>query len=214
MKKFITKDGSTTYYNNEVGDHYHTKAGAKEEAFEKHAKALEINSVKNPAIFDICFGLGYSSAAALDLLKKVTIYCFENDKKILRKILLLNEDFKSFPIIKEFVRNYLEEGKTVYKKEGIKLIMVFGDVREEIKKIKEKADFVFFAPFSPEKVPDMWTAEFFSDIRNKMKTNGKLSTYAYARMVKENLKKSGFELKDGPTLNRRSPSLIAINQNV
>ena len=32
MEKYITKDGSTTFYNNEVLDHYHTKAGARQEA--------------------------------------------------------------------------------------------------------------------------------------------------------------------------------------
>ena len=214
MEKYITKDGSTTYYNTEVLDHYHTKAGAKQEAFEKHVKALEITSVKNPIIFDICFGLGYNSAATLDTIREATIYCFENDRKILEKILDLNETFKNYKIIKTFIKNYLENNQTAYEENKIKLVMVFGDARQEIKKIEEKADFVFFAPFSPEKVPDMWTEEFFSDIFLKMKNNGRLSTYSYARQVKENLKKAGFELKDGPILHRRSPSLIAIKHNI
>lgn len=214
MNKFITKDGSTTFYDEIVGDHYHTKAGAREEAFEKHAKALNVASLKHPVIFDVCFGLGYSTAAALDLTDEATVYCFENDKKILKKILSLDEDFRNFHLIKKFIKQFLKEGKTELVKNKVKLIMVFGDAREEIKKMKEKADFVFFAPFSPEKVPDMWTEKFFSNIRNKMKKNGKLSTYSYAKFVRENLINAGFELKDGPVLNRRSPSLIAINRNI
>ena len=214
MRKVITEDNSTTFYNEDVQDHYHTKAGARQEAFEKHAKALNIVSAKHPVIFDICFGLGYNSAAALDTINEATIYCFENDKKILGKILELNEDFKSFSMIKEFVKGFLEENKTTYQKDKIKLVMVFGDAREEIKKIKEKANFVFFAPFSPEKVPDMWTEEFFKNINDAMNLGGKLSTYAYARFVRENFTRAGFELKDGPILRRRSPSLTAIKHNV
>ena len=213
MRKFITKDGSTSFYSEKVKEYYHTKEGAKEEAFEKHALALNIGSVKHPVIFDICFGVGYSTAAALDVVKEATVYCFENDLEILKKVLEIDEDFKHYPMIKEFVRRYIENNQTTYEKENIKLVMVFGDAREEIKKIKEKADFVFFAPFSPAKAPDMWTKEFFEDIYKKMNVNGKLSTYSYARQVRENLKNAGFEIKDGPILKRRSPSLIATKFN-
>ena len=102
MKQVITEDNSITFYNKEVEDHYHTKSGAREEAFEKHAKALEIKD--NSVIFDICFGLGYNTAAALDLKGNLTIYCFENDKEILKKILEIDADFKSWNIIKEIGR--------------------------------------------------------------------------------------------------------------
>ena len=212
MKQVKTKDNSITFYNEEAGDYYHTKSGAKEEAFEKHAKALSVDKVKNPVIFDVCFGLGYNTAAALDLIKNTTIYCFENNREILKKILDIDVDFKSYNTIKAFARHFLEQGIDKYEKDKIKLIMVFGDAREKIKKVKEKADFVFFDPFSPAKVPEMWTKEFFSDIYNNMKKGGKLSTYSYAGFVRDNLKQAGFEVKDGPVIGRRSPSTIAIKK--
>ena len=210
MKLVKTKDNSITFYNKKVGDYYHSQSGAKEEAFEKHAKALGINSIKNPVIFDVCFGLGYNTAAALDLVKQAVVYCFENDKDILKKILEVNADFKSYSLIKAFVKQFLEEGVNKYEKDKIKLIMVFGDAREKIKDINDKADFVFFDPFSPAKVPDMWTKEFFLGIYNKIKRNGKLSTYSCAKFVRENLKQSGFEVIDGPVIGRNSPGTIAI----
>jgi tRNA U34 5-methylaminomethyl-2-thiouridine-forming methyltransferase MnmC len=209
MEPVKTKDDSITFYNEKVGDHYHTKSGAKEEAFEKHTKALEVDKADNPVIFDVCFGLGYNTAAALDLVKNAVIYCFENDKEILKKILEVNADFKSYNLIKEFVKGFLN-GNNEYEKDNIKLIMMFGDAREKIKEINEKADFVFFDAFSPKKVPEMWTKEFFSDIYDKMKNRGKLSTYSYARFVRDNLKQAGFRVKDGPIIGRKSPSTIAI----
>ena len=72
MKLVKTEDSSITFYNEEVEDHYHSKSGAREEAFEKHAKALNI---KQGIIFDICFGIGYNTAAALDITP-ATVYCF------------------------------------------------------------------------------------------------------------------------------------------
>lgn len=210
MKSVKTKDNSITFYNERVGDYYHTKSGAKEEAFEKHAKALEVDKVDNPVIFDICFGLGYNTAAALDLVKQAVVYCFENDKEILKKILEVNADFESYKLIKEFVKEFLDKGIDEFEKDSVKLVMVFGDAKEKIKEVNEKADFVFFDPFSPAKVPGMWTKEFFLDICDKMKKNGKLSTYSYAKFVRDNLKQAGFEVIDGPIIGRRSPSTIAI----
>ena len=239
MKQILTKDGSTTFYSEEAKDNYHTLAGGMEEAFEKHARALNIKEKENPVIFDICFGLGYSAAAAIEEIKidsenkknnkKITIYCFENDKKIIREILNINSPAackESFEIIKSFAKKFLEQKKDKFKYEEtkiidertikikltIKLIMIFGDARKTIKKIKENADFVFFAPFSPAKVPELWTKEFFKDINSKMNSEGKLSTYSYAKFVRENLKNAGFILHDGPILGRRSPSTIAIKK--
>ncbi len=210
MKQIKTSDNSITFYNEKVQDHYHTKSGAREEAFEKHAKALKITEKNNPIIFDMLFGLGYNTAAALDLIKQATIYCFENDKEILKKILEIDADFKSWKTIQDFIKQFLEENKTTYEKDNIKLIMVFGDAKKKIKTIIEKADFVFFDPFSPAKVPEMWTEEFFKDINLKMQKQAKLSTYSCARFVRDNLKQAGFKVIDGPTIGRRSPSTIAI----
>ncbi|MBW3020567.1 hypothetical protein KY334_04680 [Candidatus Woesearchaeota archaeon] len=211
MREVITEDNSITYYNEEAQDHYHTKSGAREEAFEKHAKALKIDEVSNPVIYDMFFGLGYNAAAAIDILKdNVTIYCFENDKVILSKILELKADFESWSLIQDFVRGFLENNEKVFTKKNIKLIMLFGDALEEIKNVEEKADFVFFDPFSPAKVPQFWTLDFFKDVKDKMNSGGKLSTYSCARFVKDNFIEAGFRLEKGPIVGRRSPSTIAI----
>lgn len=210
MKKIITDDGSITFYNEDVGDHYHTKSGAVEESFEKHVKPMKISEHKNPVIFDICFGLGYNAAAAIDSCENCVIYCLENDKEILEKILDIKADFKSFNVIKEFVSEYLSKGIRVFENEKVKLVMVFGNAREEIKKIDDKSDFVFFDAFSPAKVPEMWTFEFFRDIYSKMNSGGKMSTYSCARFVRDNMKKAGFRIVDGPIIGRKSPSTIAI----
>lgn len=206
MRKVITKDGSITYYNEEFKDYYHSQSGAVEEAEIKHVGALKIKPKK--VIFDICFGLGYNAAAALDK-GPATVYCFENDKEILKKILDNKASFKSYNIIKEFIKNFFE-GKEIYETKDSKLIMLFGDAKKNIKEVIVKADYVFFDPFSPAKVPEMWSKEFFKDIYDKMDKGAKLSTYSCARFVRDNMRKAGFKVIDGPVIGRNSPSTICI----
>jgi predicted methyltransferase len=208
MDQVTTKDGFITFFCKEVGETYHPCSSIREEVEEKYVRSLDIQPGK--IIFDICFGLGYLTAGALDALKRTTIYCFENDEAILRKILEIKAPFASYMLIQEFVRGFFA-GNDTYEKNGVKLIMIFGDAREKIKDMKVKADYVFFAPFSPGRAPDMWTTKFLSDIRMKMNPSAKLATFSYARMVQENLKAAGFTIRDGPILGRRSPSLIAEN---
>jgi len=212
MKLVRTQDNSITYYNAEVGDHYHSKSGAIEEAFEKHASALRVTEIKKPIIYDLFFGLGYNSAAAIDLCDSCTIYCFENDRAILEKILEIDANFKSWKIIQSFIRNYLDNNVTVYDDGQVKMVLLFGDAREMINVVDEKANFVFFDAFSPAKVPELWQVDFFKDIFDHMKANSKLSTYSCARFVRDNFREAGFVIEDGPIIGRRSPSTIAIKK--
>ncbi len=208
MERVITDDGSITFYNEQAGDHYHTKSGAVEEARIKHVDALDVKPGK--VIFDVCFGLGYNTAAALERGPE-TIYCFENDKEILKKILEIDVELATFGLIKDFVKGFLE-GEDTYEKEGIKLAMFFGDARQLIDEVPERADYVFFDPFSPAKVPEMWSEDFFKVIFDKMNPGARLSTYSCARWVRDNMRKAGFVVEDGPVLGRRSPSTIGIKK--
>ena len=57
MKLVKTDDGSYTYYNEEFEEHYHTKSGAIEEAFEKHVNAVGVSD--GMKILDFCFDRFY-----------------------------------------------------------------------------------------------------------------------------------------------------------
>ena len=214
MEKIITDDGSVTFRNLDVDECYHTHSGAVEEAYGKHAKPSlvdELSKKQNKiVIFDVCFGLGYNSAAAIDIIKKtnpncsIIIYGFENDQIILDKIYEVDPKFESYNLIKKAAKSHFVQEGTITLK------IVLGDAKETIKKIEELADAVFFDPFSPKKSPYMWETDFFNTIAEKMKKGRVLTTYSCARVVRDNLKSAGFEVKNGPVIGRRSPSTIAI----
>ncbi len=203
MEQVKTNDNSVTFYNEKYQEWYHSKTGAIEEAFEKYAKPSNLKD--GMKILDICFGIGYNSAAALDSADNLTIFALENDPKIIDKIQDLNPNFKNYDIIKQVARD------KEYNRDGTKIKLIIGDARITIKQIKERFDVVFLDPFSVRKCPHLWTAEFFSAVYNVMNKGGILTTYSCARVVRDNLKKAGFKVKDGPCIGRRSPSTIAIS---
>ena len=84
MKKIITNDSSETFFNDEFNETYHSNTGAVEESYEKFAKpCLEfLKDKKEINVLDFCFGLGYNSAALIELLDyNINIICIDNDDK-------------------------------------------------------------------------------------------------------------------------------------
>jgi len=214
MRKITTDDGSVTFYNEKYQDVYHTKSGAIEESFEKFVKPCKIEELASKgrvSILDVCFGLGYNTGAAIDVILKknpdckITVYALENDPEIISLIKDLNPPLKNYCIIEDLAKD------KEFKTNNIHLKLLMGDARETIKTITQKFDAVFLDPFSPAKQPDLWQTEFFADIKKLMNKGGILTTYSYARMVKDNLKDAGFIVSDGPIIGRRSPSTIAQN---
>lgn len=210
MKLIKTRDNSYTYYNEEYDEHYHSTTGAIEEAFKKYVEPCKIKP--GMKILDVCFGLGYNSAAALHKTRKLKIYALENDPKILEKIQQVKVPYyliNAYSMIRKAAKA-LEYNDSFA---GIKIYL--GDALEEIKKInfekeKEKFDAVFLDPFSPSKCPRLWSETFLNDIFLRMKKKGILATYSCASMVRQNLKKAGFKVYDGPCVGRRTPSTIAV----
>lgn len=210
MKEYITEDGSITLYNPEYEEYYHSKSGALEESFEKFVKPCKIKELAKKGhikILDIGFGLGYNAIAAIDSAEgEIEIISLE--KNFLSDLPKLKPKLKHYWIIEKLefdpiTKSYLYEDKNIH------LRIKIGDAIETIKTIKDKFDAVFLDPFSPSKNPELWTVEFFKEIKQRMKQGAILATYSYAKTVRKNLTKAGFIVKDGPIIGRRSPSTLA-----
>jgi tRNA U34 5-methylaminomethyl-2-thiouridine-forming methyltransferase MnmC len=206
LEKVKTKDNSQTFRNTKIDETYHSISGAKEEAVEKYAKPCEIDKREEVNILDVCFGLGYNSAAAIDIFagKHISITGLENDEEILDAISSVDYPFLS----KEIIIKLTKERK--YASEQVSAQLIVGDARESVKNLPAGSfDVVFFDPFSPKKCPELWTFEFFSDVYRVIKKGGVLATYSCAGQVRRNMKSAGFIVSDGPRVGRRSPGTIA-----
>jgi len=207
LKQRVTKDNSITLFNEEYQEYYHSIHGAIEEAFEKFVKPCKIAELAKTGkikILDICFGMGYNSAAAVEIALESNPECeieiigLENDQKILDEMKKLNPPLKYYDLIN---RNKIDK--------RVKLKIILGDAKEKIKELNEKFDAVFLDPFSPQVCPKLWTKEFFAEIKQVMKDSAILATYSCARLVRDNLKANNFIVKDGPCVGRRGPCTIA-----
>ncbi|MFA6888825.1 MAG: MnmC family methyltransferase [Candidatus Woesearchaeota archaeon] len=213
MKKIITPDGSVTFHNEQFDESYHSRSGAKEEAVKKFAEPCQIAELAKKGhirMLDICFGLGYNTAAAIDTALEANSECkievigLEIDPEILSAIGELDNSFLCFDIIKEAAKN------KIYKNNNVSIQLILGDAIETIKQTSGEFNAIFLDPFSPKKCPQLWTKEFFEELYKRTINNGRLATYSCARIVRDNLRAVGYEIHDGPQLWRRGPSTIAI----
>lgn len=216
QKPIMTKDGSPTLYNEQFAEHYHTTAGAVKEAIIKFAEPCKLKelaedpSCKEIVILDICFGLGYNTAAAIDLIRHhnrscaIVVIGLENDERILEEIQGLEPGFEHYAIIKEAaVAKW-------YDKNNVHVRLMMGDAQETIKQVPAMADAAFLDPFSPKRCPELWTKEFLQDVRDHMKSGAIMTTYSCATEVRQNMRDVGFIVKNGVVFGRKAPSTIAI----
>ena len=64
-----TKDGSSTFYSEQFGEWFHSREGARNEVQKTYVETTRIQTRSQKPqlhILDICDGLGYNSAAALE----------------------------------------------------------------------------------------------------------------------------------------------------
>jgi len=221
MEKIFTKDNSVTFFNEKFQEHYHSTSGAEEEAVKKFAEPLKkyVEGRKIVKILDVCFGLGYNTAAFMDVfggkLEKIYFVCLENDKKILEKILEIKTGFQSFGIVQNAVKKFLENNnqnhEEMFKGTIISTTIIFDDAKKSIKSM-DNFDGVLFDPFSPKKHPEMWSKEFLGDIWKAMKPGSALTTYSCAKTFRDNLRELDFEVVNGPCVGRKAPSTIGVKK--
>ncbi len=214
LQKILTADNTETFMNLQIKESYHSQTGAVEEALKKYAVPCKIKELAKSGkirILDVCFGLGYNSAMAIDVALEENPSCeievigLEYDPTILEKIQEVNPPIRSFKQYKRLAPSQLS-----FQEKNVDVTVILGDARETIKKLAESSfDAVFFDPFSPKTAPHMWQIPFFEQTYRVMKNSAILATYSCARMARENMAKAGFLYDDGPIVGRRGPGTIA-----
>ena len=216
---YITDDGSYTFFSEEFGQTFHSKYGAKEESMFKYAIPTllpEKASRGQLRILDICYGLGYNSAAALATIWRsnpdciVEIIALELDRTVPICALehnLLSEWEEPIPqLLARLVREeIIEVGR-------LKAQLIFGDARQTIDRIIErgfKADAVFLDPFSPLACPQLWTIEFIDRMAKCCAVDGMVGTYSCAAAVRTAMIAAGLAVADSVSVGRKAPGTIA-----
>lgn len=199
-----TTDGSLGLYNKELDEIYHSRLGAQKESLEKFIipSHFEKRTKNAPAIrvLDICFGIGYNSKNALSFYKNCDIH-----------IDALEWDARLVQLCSD-VPFYMNEINSFLKKDikllGSSINFYIEDARLAVKKLQEPYDVVFLDAFAPNKLPTLWSVEFFAQIKRLMKKTSVFVTYCSAQPVRKAMDLNGFFI--GKMLDEKGHSCTTI----
>ena len=220
MDNIVTGDGSRTLYCESVGEHYHsTKDGAFSEALYKHvlpAWQYRIEKRKKVTVLDICFGLGYNTFVLLWYLARqkysghLRIVSPEHDADLLSSLVNFPypDEFRELaPIIRSIAENHSYESSNL-------LIEIFPvDARSWLVSCDGPVDIVFHDPFSPAHNHQLWTREYFAELKRIGTDDLLVTTYSTATAVRMGLFENGFHIYENhPTALVRSATLASLGQ--
>lgn len=219
-----TTDGSFTFFSTQFNEAFHSHHGARQEAegkFVQPSGLVEKTGKSTLHLLDVCYGLGYNTAAALEAVWAVNPFChveligLELDLAVPKAAVshhLL--DLWSVPVqqvLSQLAREY------AVKNDRLHAQLLVGDARQTLQQVRSLgflADAVFLDPFSPPHCPQLWTVEFLKLAAQCLQPDGQLMTYSCSAAVRSALLEAGLHIGATPAVGRRSTGTIASSSNV
>lgn len=215
----ITADGSYTFFSEEFGQTFHSRYGAKAESIFKYAIPTLLARKASRGqlrILDICYGLGYNSAAALSTIWQsnpdctVEIIALELDRTVPISAIAANLLADWEDPIPQLLTQLERAGSIDLTRLTAELI--FGDARQTINQVIDrsfKADAIFLDPFSPLACPQLWTIEFIDRVAKCCAVDGIIATYSCAAAARTAMIQAGLSISDSIPVGRKAPGTIA-----
>ncbi|MBD2178509.1 hypothetical protein H6F42_16450 [Pseudanabaena sp. FACHB-1998] len=219
LSLFPTEDGSITFWSETFQETFHSSHGAKNEAEAKFVIPTKISEKAQTQtylhILDVCYGLGYNSAAAIASIfalptpsAKLHIIALENNLDVPQQAIAAGLVNIWQPAIAQILTTAAE--KQIVETKDLTLQLLIGDARQTISQVPQKwADAIFLDPFSPPHCPQLWTVEFIQLLANCLKPDGYLVTYSSSAAVRAAMLAAGLRIGAIAPIGRKSPSTIA-----
>ncbi|MDE6715672.1 MAG: tRNA (5-methylaminomethyl-2-thiouridine)(34)-methyltransferase MnmD, partial [Muribaculaceae bacterium] len=182
-----TLDNSPTLYRRDIDEHYHSTKGAVTEALHVYVKSgLEYHPKKTVRVCEIGFGAGLNALTTAMLSKKKSIEyhtfeLFPLSAELCKSLDYHTEIDNSVSAWGEELRNAIHDAeweKPVRITDRFVIHKHLADITKGIQLQPESVDVVYFDAFAPEKQPEMWSNEIFSDIYKIMTPGGVLPPYS------------------------------------
>ena len=191
-----TKDDTYTLKSLTYNECYHSSEGALRETYYKHVSVMEDISKdfgEEIRILDICFGLGYNTFVSIlnrPHNKKLKIFSPELDLELIKSLKYFKYP-KEFEKIEHIIKAVSEN--LYYKDEFVEIEVANVDAREYIKNLQD-IHIVYQDAFSPKVNRELWTFEYFSNIKKILNPKGVVTTYSVATPIRCALYRLGFKL--------------------
>ena len=219
MDYVITGDGSKTLYNEQVGEHYHSKHGALQEAKHVFLKSgLQFSLIQEPrntvSVLEIGFGTGLNFILTADYCVAQHIaldYCgieaFPLDLSVIEQMEYNN--FVAENVWDDFVSNYNMALKGEHKiNQAVSLQIAHQKVLDF--QIDKLFDVIYFDAFAAVHQPEMWSDETLAHVTKFLKPGGIFVTYAITGNLKRSMKALGFSIEKAPGAPGKREMLRAI----
>jgi tRNA U34 5-methylaminomethyl-2-thiouridine-forming methyltransferase MnmC len=219
-----TADGSFTFFSHEFGESFHSHYGARQESFLKFVDPTQLALRANKPtlrLLDVCYGLGYNTAAALQAIWAVNPNCYV---EVIG--LEMNPAVPQAAIAHDLFDNWGYEYTQILTQlafehqvlqHRLKATLLIGDARNSMRFVNNsgfQADAIFLDPFSPPHCPQLWTIEFIKQLSMSLDVSGLLATYSCAAAVRTALLAAGLEIGSTPPVGRKTPGTVAGHRGV
>jgi tRNA U34 5-methylaminomethyl-2-thiouridine-forming methyltransferase MnmC len=218
----LTADGSFTFFSQEFGEAFHSHHGARQESFLKFVEptqlALKAKYKPMLRLLDVCYGLGYNTAAALQTIWSVNPNCYIEvigleintavPQSAIAHHLFENWDYEYNNILNQLAHEQKVQTNRLQAR------LLIGDARTTVQQVYGlgfQADAIFLDPFSPPQCPQLWTIEFIQQLTLCLQNDGILATYSCAAAVRTALLAAGLQIGSTPPVGRRSPGTVAVH---
>lgn len=212
----LTADGSFTFFSSDYREAFHSLHGARQEAICKFVEPTQlIEKAARPKLrlLDICYGMGYNTAAALEAIWRVNPNCrvevigLEIDQTVPQAAIAHQLLSSWHPKIQQALAALALNFEVQSSDFSAQLLL--GDARRTLQQVEQPFDAVFLDPFSPRHCPQLWTVEFLTLVARYLKSDSRLATYSCAAAVRAALIAAKFEIGSTYPVGRRSPGTVA-----
>ena len=202
----FTADGSFSLHSDSFAESFHSSDGALEEANSKFVLPAQLDRFPDGSdlrVLDVCFGLGYNTAALMSALPHrggPSLQCWglELDRSPLR-LALAEPTFQALwpPHVVACLEALSAEGCWQDSDRQQSVQMLWGDARQQLGQLPAdgRFDLIFLDAFSPSKCPQLWSEEFLQSLASLLAPGGRLLTYCRAAAVRNSLRHAGLELR-------------------
>ncbi|QIZ69778.1 tRNA (5-methylaminomethyl-2-thiouridine)(34)-methyltransferase MnmD [Oxynema aestuarii] len=215
----LTADGSFTFFSPEFGESFHSHFGARQEAQSKFVEPTQLALKARSGIvriLDVCYGLGYNSAAAFATIWAVNADCriewfgLESDRRVPEGAIAHHLLDPWGSAIVETLSQLARDREIHTDRLDARLLL--GDARQTVNTVigaNFQADAIFLDPFSPPQCPQLWTVEFLHLLSRCLHPHGRLATYSCAAAVRAALIAVGLSIGSTPPVGRKAPGTVA-----
>ena len=202
LEAHLTADGSFSLHSFQFGEAFHNSAGALNEANAKFVVPAQLERFQPEqavAILDVCFGLGYNSAAVMQTMPvpspSLRWWGLELDQRPL-DLALEQPSFQQIWSTSVLQRLKSLQSTGSWWDNSSQGQLIWGDARKTLVTIPadQNFDLILLDAFSPQRCPQLWSEEFLGVLAERLKPGGRLLTYSRSAAVRASLKHARLQL--------------------